>query len=137
MWTYEHQAITTARPEALYHLWSNVSTWPEWNTDLQRADLHGAFTTGSRIDMVSAQGTLTLRLTDVKEHHGFTDEVEMDSLHFRTTHRLDPLPDGQTRVTYRMEITGENADTLGAEIGPAVTGDFPDTVAALIRHAER
>lgn len=137
MWTYEHQAITTATPDALYRLWTNVTTWPEWNTDLQRADLRGAFTTDSHIDMLSAQGTLTLRLTDVQEHHAFTDEVELDGLHVRTTHRLDALPDGRTRITYRMEITGEHADTRGAEIGPAITGDFPDTVAALIRHAER
>ncbi len=36
-----------------------------------------------------------------------------------------------------MEITGEHADTLGPEIGPAISGDFPDVIASLIAIAER
>ncbi|GGR39095.1 polyketide cyclase [Deinococcus ruber] len=137
MWNYEHQATTSAPPERLYSLWSHVETWHEWNDDLQRAYLHGPFAVNSTIDMVSAQGTLTLRLADVQEHEGFVDEVELDGLLFRTSHHLARLPGGPTQVTYRMEITGEHADQRGPEIGPQITGDFPDTVTALICHAER
>jgi hypothetical protein len=50
-------------------------------------------------------------------------------------HRLHRLPTG-TRITYRMEITGEQADSAGPEIGPAISGDFP-VIAALIALAER
>jgi hypothetical protein len=127
MWNYQHQATTTAQPERLYHFWSHVHTWPQWNQDLQRADLHGGFAAGSTIDMVAA----------VNENQGFVDEVEMAGLLIRTTHELQPLPGGLTQVTYRMEITGEHAEQMGPQIGPQITGDFPDTVAALIRHAER
>jgi hypothetical protein len=35
-----------------------------------------------------------------------------------------------------MEITGPQADELGPELGPAITSDFPDTVASLIARAE-
>lgn len=137
MWNYQHQATTTAQPERLYRLWSHVGTWPEWNQDLQRAELHGPFAVNSTIDMVSDQGTITLRLIAVEKNHGFVDEVEMNGLLIRTTHDLQPLPGGLTQVTYRMEITGEHADTVGPELGPQITSDFPDTVAALIRHAEQ
>jgi len=41
-----------------------------------------------------------------------------------------------TRVTYRMEITGPAADTLGQQIGPEISGDFPQVLAALAERAE-
>ena len=136
MWNYEYHATTTAQPERLYRLWSHVESWPEWNQDVLRAEITGPFAVNSTIEMVSAQGTLTLRLADVQENEGFTDEVDMDGLHIRTSHHLQCLENGHTQVSYRMQISGENADTLGPMIGPAITGDFPDTIAALIRRAE-
>jgi hypothetical protein len=39
-------------------------------------------------------------------------------------------------VTYRMEITGPAADTLGPEIGPQISGDFPEVLERLARLAE-
>jgi hypothetical protein len=35
-----------------------------------------------------------------------------------------------------MEISGPAADTLGTELGPAISADFPETLAALIARAE-
>ncbi len=136
MWDYQYQATTTATPARIYQLWADVNTWPQWNADLIRAELHGPFAAYSQIHMTSAQGTLELRLADVQENQRFVDEVEMEGVLIRTTHQLNILPDGRTQVTYQMQITGEGADQLGPEIGPMITSDFPDTVAALIRSAE-
>jgi len=36
----------------------------------------------------------------------------------RTIHRVERLDQGRARVTYRMEISGPDADTLGPQIGP-------------------
>jgi hypothetical protein len=36
-----------------------------------------------------------------------------------------------------MEISGPAADTVGPEIGPQISADFPETLAALAQHAER
>lgn len=137
MWTYEHHSTTTALPNRVYALWADVATWPQWNADVKRADLLGPFASGSRIMMATAEDTLELHLTDVDEHAGFTDEVQMDGLCIRTRHQLQSLEDGQTRVTYRLEISGPQAADLGPVIGPAITSDFPQTVAALIHCAER
>jgi hypothetical protein len=56
----------------------------------------------------------------------------------------EPLPepraaavgDERSRITYRMEITGPAAETLGPEIGPEISGDFPQVLAALAARAE-
>jgi hypothetical protein len=35
-----------------------------------------------------------------------------------------------------MDISGTAADTLGAQLGPEISGDFPETLAALAARAE-
>jgi hypothetical protein len=39
-------------------------------------------------------------------------------------------------VIYRTEITGPAADQVGPQLGPAITGDFPEVLAALVKLAE-
>jgi hypothetical protein len=46
------------------------------------------------------------------------------------------LGDERSRITYRMEITGPAAETVGPEIGPEISGDFPEVLAALAARAE-
>jgi hypothetical protein len=54
----------------------------------------------------------------------------------RTMHRLEQATAGMTRITYRTEITGSAADQVGPLLGPAITADFPDVLAALVHLAE-
>ena len=68
-------------------------------------------------------------------------EQEIRNLDFgeivvRTIHSLEPLDGTRARISYRMEITGPAADTLGAQIGPEISADFPQTLAALVERAE-
>ena len=37
MWTTAHNIETDAEPEIIWGMWSDVSRWPEWNADLERA----------------------------------------------------------------------------------------------------
>ena len=43
---------------------------------------------------------------------------------------------GKTRVVYRTEITGPAAAQVGPQLGPEITADFPDVLAALVHLAE-
>ena len=67
----------------------------------------------------------------------FTDLAEFNGLVIRTIHLMEPAEGGNLRVTYAMEITGPNADAIGAEVGEQITGDFPETVGALLEQAAR
>jgi hypothetical protein len=63
------------------------------------------------------------------------DEAALGDVLIRTFHRIDRLDEGRNRVAYRMEITGPSADTVGPELGPQISGDFPDVLAALVERA--
>jgi hypothetical protein len=54
----------------------------------------------------------------------------------RTEHRLEHAAGGLTRIVYRTQITGEAAGHVGPELGPQITADFPEVVAALAGRAE-
>lgn len=137
MWTYEHSLETTAAPEAVWQLWADVENWGTWNPDIEKIEISGPFAAGAGIRMTPAgQDAVELVVADLVEGELFVDEARFDGMVLRTTHRVDRVGD-RTRVVYRMEITGPAADEAGPEVGPAVTGDWPETMAALIERAER
>jgi hypothetical protein len=137
MWSYEYSADTSATPEVIWPFFEDVAGWPTWNQGIEHIVLEGPFTAGSTFLMTPpGEQTLRSQLVDVRAPEGFSDVTELDGLRVTVHHRLHRLPTG-TRITYRMEITGDQADSVGPEIGPAISGDFPQVIAALIALAEQ
>ncbi|GAA3453734.1 SRPBCC family protein [Dactylosporangium matsuzakiense] len=138
MWEYQHSAETTAAPEVLWRHWSSIAEWPRWNAGIAAIEVDGPFAAGTEFTMTPPDGEpLRMRLTEVVPGTLFTDEMDAGDFVVRTVHRLEPGEAGATRVVYRTEITGPAADQVGPQLGPAITADFPDVVAALVRLAER
>lgn len=138
MWMAEHSIETDAPPEAIWRLWADVPGWPEWNADLLRAKLVGSFVAGSRIRMTSRDGdSVDLRIADANPPERFVDEADLGGVLVRTTHHIERIDARRIRVVYRMEISGPEADTLGPQLGPEITSDFHETLAALVELAER
>lgn len=138
MWTAEHSIETSASPDAIWALWSNVERWPEWNADLARAELDGEFVAGSSIRMTSVGGDVVeLRIAEAERPERFVDEAEFGGVSVRTIHRLEAVAADRVRVVYRMELGGPDADTVGPELGPQISGDFPEVLKRLAGLAER
>ena len=115
----------------------DVAGWPEWNGDIERIELIGPFAAGSTILMTPiGDEPVELRIAEAVEPEHFVDEADMGEIVVRTMHRVERLDPERAQVTYRMEITGPAADTLGPQIGPEISGDFPETLARLVQRAE-
>jgi hypothetical protein len=84
----------------------------------------------------NGQEPVELRIAQAVEPQLFIDEADLGEIVVRTTHRVERLDDRRSQVSYRMEITGPAADTLGRQIGPEISGDFPEVLAALVARAE-
>ncbi len=113
MWSTEHSIETTAAPETIWRLWADVAGWPAWNAE-----------------------PIELRIAEAVEPERFVDQAHFGGVVVRTTHRAERLDGDRVRVVYRMEITGPESDTLGPQIGPEITADFPQVLAALVDRAE-
>jgi Polyketide cyclase / dehydrase and lipid transport len=136
MWTTEYSVETSAMPEDVWRLWAGVAAWSHWNPDIERIELIGPFAAGSTILMTPiGDEPVELRITEAVEPELFADEAHMGEITVHTNHRVERTGPGRARITYRMEITGPAADTLGPQIGPEIGSDFPQVLDRLAAHA--
>jgi uncharacterized protein YndB with AHSA1/START domain len=137
MWEYECSVETTAAPEALWRRWSDMAAWPQWNDGIESIDAEGPFAVGTAFTMTPpGDEPIRMRLVEIKPGESFTDEMDAGDFAVRTEHRLEPAAGGLTRIVYRTEITGEAAGHIGPQLGPQITADFPEVLAALAKRAE-
>ena len=136
MWTHEHIADTDLKPEAVWNVLKDLDNWPRWDTSMEEVTLEGPFAVGTRVTMKpTGQDPITSVITEVSENQRYADETDLGDVILRFGHTLTALPDGGTRITHRLEITGPKAGELGPELGPAITADFPEAMAALLAYA--
>ena len=132
-WRCEHVLETRATPEAVWCLFADVPGWKRWNAGIETIEILGPFAAGTEFRMKPpGQETLTSRLIEVRANEAFVDETRVGDLVVRVAHRIEPLGAGRTRVVYALKAEGPDA----AEIGAAVSADFPDVLASLVRLAE-
>lgn len=139
MWTFERSIETSASAEAIFAIMADVDTWSEWNGGVERMELDGPFAAGTAGTMVLPGGdALAMRLLWVEVGRGFEDETEIPGAEVvvRVRHVIEPLSQGGARITYAATIDGSAGDTLGPSIGPEITADFPQVMAALAARAE-
>jgi len=136
MWTHEHAAETPLPPEAVWKVLADLDNWARWDTSMERVELHGPLKAGSTVTMTpKGQDPITSVITEVAENERYADQTEFGGVTLGFSHTLVGLPGGGTRIVHRLEITGARADAVGPEIGPMITEDFPEAMAALLAHA--
>jgi uncharacterized protein YndB with AHSA1/START domain len=137
MWEYEHSTETAAAPEAIWRHWSDIAAWPRWNDAIEKIEIDGPFAVGTTFTMIPpGDEPIRMRLVEIVPGQLFTDEMDAGDFVVRTEHRLAPATGGRTRISYRTEITGPAAGQVGPQLGPAITADFPEVLAALAALAE-
>ncbi|KRE99885.1 hypothetical protein ASG89_27575 [Paenibacillus sp. Soil766] len=134
MWKFEHTITTLAKAETIWNLYSDISTWVEWDKGIVHASLEGAFVTGTRgLLQPEGQDRLIFELKEVNPLHGFSDVTDIPDagiqIHF--THRLKETAEGTT-VTHEVTITGPNAEHLGPVIGAGMVEGIPLTMEGLV-----
>ena len=132
---FEHsRTVTTSAPaKAVWALWSDPSTWPEWDPAVEGVRLDGPFETG-------AVGTMTLTggieaevsLEVVEPGARYLDRLTLGDLTIRIDHVVRDSDEG-AEITVTTVVTGPGAE----DVGPMVVADAPKAMAALVEQAER
>jgi hypothetical protein len=134
-YTYTHTVEADVSAEAIWSLYDDVTTWPAWDEQAELVTRDGPFATGATGTMkFVGQDPLHYRLAKVEPQREFVDETPVGPLNVRVSHLLEPLASGRLRITYSAQIDGP--EDQAQEIGPMITGDFPETIASLIALAK-
>lgn len=139
MWSVEHSAVTTAPPEVVWRRYCDTGTWPEWNQAAEQVSLEGEFATGAEGTLTPpGQQPLPFRVVEAVNHAGYTSETRIaDTVTLRMISRLEPLPDGGTRITHRAELDGPAAEHFAQSFGPVLAAGVPQTLQTLAETTTR
>ena len=127
---YSHAVAADTSAQAVWSLYEDVATWPQLDDQAEWVTREGPFVAGTAgIMKFKDQDPLRYRLAKVEPGCEFVDETPVGDLVVRVSHLLEPLGRECVRITYTVEIDGP--EEQARQIGPAITADFPDTMAAL------
>lgn len=132
--TFEHaeSITTTAPPAAVWAIWSDSSTWPDWDPSVIGVLLDGPFVAGTTGTMTLAGPfEVPVSLEVVEDGRRYLDQLTMGDLVIRIDHVVEAAEVGST-VTVSTTIEGPGAD----DIGPIVTAEAPVALASLVERAE-
>ncbi len=133
--SYAHSIVTQAAPGALWRLYTDPATWPEWDPDAELVTLDGPFATGSTGTMkFTGQDPLAYTLEDVETNARFTDVTSVPGATIRFGHRIERLDGEGTRLTHELTIDAEAP--FAQELGAMISADIPDSMTRLAQLAE-
>ena len=133
---FAHTVRTTATPDALWAVWTDVAGWPAWDVELDSAALRGAFVDGATGRLVPKRGPAArFVLEDVEPGRAYTlvTRLPMGALRVRRT--WDDLED-DIAVTHAVTFEGVGGRLLAGRLGPGFRRALPVALRRLCEIAE-
>jgi uncharacterized protein YndB with AHSA1/START domain len=128
---------TSASPAAVWKIWSDTSTWPEWNPDVQSMTLNGPFAAGTTGTMKTKQGTRQVQLTEVVPGRSFRLETTVIPLtRFAFECQVAAGAAGKTTISQAIRVGGPLGGVVGGMMGPQIANTFTPLLQGLARKAE-
>ena len=135
---YGTSVASTASAEKIWRIWSDMSTWGEWNPNVSTMDWQGGFVSGSGGVMNTRAGQHhKMQLVDVQPARGFALLTSVvPGTRFRFNCRVEPSSAGKTKVSQTVEVGGPLGPVMGGMLGPQVSKEFGTLLENLARKAE-
>lgn len=133
---YGRTVETTASPDKVWKVWSDTSTWGEWNPNVTTMEMHGPFQSGTSAVMNTPAGQHhQMQLLDVVPGRSFALETRViPGTLFRFNCRIDSAG-GKTKISQHVAVKGP-LGFLGFMFGPQVSKEFPTLLQNLAKKAE-
>jgi hypothetical protein len=134
---YGTSVETSASPDKVWRVWSDMSTWGEWNPNVSTMDWQGGFVSGTKGVMNTRAGQHhQMELVDVQQGRSFALlTAVVPGTRFRFNCRIDPAG-AKTKVSQTVEVHGPLGPVLGGMLGPQVSKEFGVLLSNLSRKAE-
>lgn len=128
----------SASPERVWRIWSDVSTWPQWNPDVLSVAIEGPFVSGARGQMTTrAGGTHEITLRDVRPGRSFQLETSPIPLgRFRFECEVRPAGEEGSTISQSVTILGPLGPLYSTMMGPRIAAGFEPLLRGLKVAAE-
>ena len=125
-------------PERVWRIWSDMSTWGDWNPNVSTMEWNGGFVQGSEGIMNTRAGQHhKMKLAEVQPGKSFVLETRVvpgTVFHFNC--KVDSAPGGKTRISQTVEVKGPLGPILQGMMGPQISKEFGTLLANLAKRAE-
>lgn len=116
-WELVHSVETNASAAFAWSYWTNVENWDDPPAIFA---FDGPFIAGARgRTLLPGQAPLHWVVREVSPRHTATIEMQLEGATLSFAWRFEGLPDGRTRLTQRMVLAGENADSYLSQVKTA------------------
>ena len=134
---YGTSVESTASPDKVWKIWSDMTTWGQWNPNVTTMDWQGGFTSGTTGVMNTPSNQHhKMTLVDVNPGRSFALETRVvPGTMFRFNCRIEPAGSG-SRVGQWVEVKGPLGPILGGMLGPQVSREFGTLLKNLAAKAE-
>ena len=134
---FEQSIDISAKPETVFSTYTNVSKWPEWDSELEAASIDGDFIVGT-FGKVKPKGDseCKIELTEVTQNRSFAMECRLPLCKMHFIHLMTPIESG-TKVVNKVVFTGLLSPLFGRLIGKEINKGLPDSLLGLKQHIEK
>ena len=134
---YGTSVESTASPDKVWKIWSDMSTWGDWNPNVSTMDWQGGFVTGTSGVMNTRAGQHhKMQLVDVVSGSSFALLTSVvPGTRFRFNCRIAPVGD-KTKIEQTVEVGGPLGPVMGGMLGPQVSKEFGTLLSNLAHRAE-
>ena len=106
-WNYEYSVEAEATPAFAWSYWTDIRNWSDPPAQFS---VDGGFAEGAQgHTLIPGQEPIHWAITNVAPGKSATIQMPLPGAVFSSHWRFEPLPCGRTRITQRLEMTGENA----------------------------
>jgi hypothetical protein len=138
MATHGRSRQTAASAETIWRLWSDPLTWHEWNPNVQRMDMNGAFVNGTTGVMHTPSGQHhQIQLTNIQPGRSFELETSVIPL-TRFTFHCEVLPNGtsSSTISQSLRMSGPLSIVFSPMAGERIAASFEPLLKGLADKAE-
>ena len=134
---YGTSVVSTASADRIWKIWSDTTTWGEWNPNVSTMELQGAFASGSTAIMNTRAGQHhKMQILDVQPGRSFALETSVvPGTTFRFNCRIEPVG-AESKISQTVEVKGPLGPILRGMLGPQVSKEFGTLLTNLAKKAE-
>ena len=101
-----HTEQVAAPPAEIWALWEDPARWPEWNTQIEHAELDGELAVGATaVVKFRRGGRVRFEVVALEPERLLTDEARFPGARLGREHRLEPRGEG-SEITHRLYVSG-------------------------------